>query len=340
MLKNRFVFFYAFFCFILVILFITYGKNLDKKDEENTEIKKDTEKQEIVDNKFESGEKIKVQLTGTNEVIEMTVNEYLVGVVPAEMPPDYEEEALKAQAVVARTYLYQKMSNNSHKDVDICDNPSHCQAYYSYEKLMNAWEKTKKYDKQTRDKYYEKIKKAVLDTDNNVVTYNEKYIKAFFHACSAGKTEDVSEIWGEVEIPYLKAVESIEDETYKNYSSKVKFTKSQIVDKINNTISIKCDENVERADFIKIIEYTKSGRVKYVQIGGVKYKATDLRTALGLRSTNFTIEQDGENITFNVKGNGHGIGMSQVGADYLAKQGKDYKHIIEHYYTGVKVEEI
>ena len=151
MLKNRFVFFYAFFCFILVILFITYGKNLDKKEDSQEIIKEEKEKSDEI--KLNTGQNIKVRITETNEIKEMTINEYLVGVVPAEMPPDYEEEALKAQAVVARTYLYKKMKNNSHKDVDICDNPSHCQAYYSYNKLMNAWEKTKKYDKQTRDKY-------------------------------------------------------------------------------------------------------------------------------------------------------------------------------------------
>ena len=337
MLKNRFVFFYAFFCFILVILFITYGKNLDKKEDDQDIPKKI--KEEIDEIKIDTGQKIKVKITDTGEIKEITVNEYLVGVVPAEMPPDYEEEALKAQAVVARTYLYQKMKNNSHKDVDICDNPNHCQAYYSYDKLMNAWEKTKKYDKQTRDKYYEKIKKVVKDTENVVVTYNGEYIKAFFHACSAGKTEDVSAIWGEVEIPYLKAVESIEDETYKNYYSKETFSKNQIVDKIHEKIDKKCSNNNEK-DFIKITEYTKSGRVKYLEIGGEKYKATELRTALGLRSTNFTIEEREEIITFNVKGNGHGVGMSQVGADYLAKEGKSYEDIIKHYYTGVSLEKI
>lgn len=339
MLKNRFVFFYAFFCFILVVLFITYGKNLDKKDE-NNENEEKNEKQEIVENnKIKSGEIIKVKLTESNEIVEMTVNEYLVGVVPAEMPPDYEEEALKAQAVVARTYLYQKMKNNSHKDVDICDNPSHCQAYYSYDKLMNAWEKTKKYDKQTRDKYYEKIKRVVKETEKTVVIYKGDLIKAFFHACSSGKTEDVSAIWGEVEIPYLKAVESIEDEGYKNYYSKITLTKQEIVEKIKEKLNRECSSNKDEA-FIKITEYTKSGRVKYVQIGGEKYKATELRTALGLRSTNFTIEEDSEKITFNVKGNGHGVGMSQVGADYLAKKGKKYEDIIKHYYTGVSLEKI
>lgn len=338
MLKNRFVFFYAFFCFILVILFIIYGKSLDKKEDEQNIPKKVNEKTEEI--KIDTGQKIKVKITDTGEIREMTVNEYLVGVLPAEMPPDYEEEALKAQAVVARTYLYQKMSNNSHKDVDICDNPSHCQAYYSYNKLMNAWEKTKHYDKQTRSKYYEKIKKVVKDTENIVVTYDGEYIKAFFHACSAGKTEDVSAIWGEVEIPYLKAVESIEDKNYKNYSSQVKLTKKQIVDKINEKLDKKCSNKNETKDFIKIVEYTKSGRVKYIEIGGEKYKATELRTALDLRSTNFTIEEDTEKIIFNVKGNGHGVGMSQVGADYLAKEGKNYEDIIKHYYTGVNLEKI
>ena len=337
-MNKRFVFFYAFFCCIVVILFITYGINLDKEEnlKENNNVEKNIKFDEI---KIDTGQKIKVKITDTGKIEEMTVSEYLVGVVPAEMPPDYEEEALKAQAVVARTYLYQKMSSNSHSDADICDNPSHCQAYYSYNKLMNAWENTKYYDKQTRDMYYAKIQKVVKATENIVVTYNGKYIKAFFHACSAGKTEDVSAIWGGEEIPYLKSVESIEDETYKNYYSKVTFTKDEIIEKINKTLNKKCSLNF-RENFIKITQYTESGRVKYIEIGGEKLKATDLRTALGLRSTNFTFEENKDNITFNVKGNGHGVGMSQVGADYLAKQGKSYEDIIKHYYTGVDIEKI
>ena len=111
------------------------------------------------------------------------------------------------------------------------------------------------------------------------------------------------------------------------------------MEKIKEKLNRECSSNKDEV-FIKITEYTKSGRVKYVQIGGEKYKATELRTALGLRSTNFAIEEDSEKITFNVKGNGHGVGMSQVGADYLAKKGKKYEDIIKHYYTGVSLEKI
>lgn len=323
-----------------MMILLIYDKNLDKKQQKpSIEPNIYIEKEGKVPNK-DNFNIIKVKFTNSNKIVEMTVDEYLKGVVPAEMPPEYNIEALKAQAIAARTYLYQKMSMKVHDDCDICDNYKHCQAYYTYEQLMNAWEKTKKYDNRTRKKYYEKVCRAVEETSGIVITYNGQYIKAFFHASSPGKTESVSEIWSEQNISYLVSVQSLEDKKYIYYETEVKVSISELEMKINNSLEKECNIKNHSGQIIEIVSYTKTGRVKNVKIGNQIYKATELRIALGLRSTNFTIEQDGSIIKFNVKGNGHGIGMSQVGANYLAKEGKTYEDIIKHYYTGVALTNI
>jgi stage II sporulation protein D len=339
-LRKRFVFFYTLLGIVIIITLNIYDKDLDKNDTKPNVEQKVYEEKEEKEEIYNDSKIIKVKLTDKNEIVEMTVNEYLKGVVPAEMPPDYNMEALKSQAIVARTYLYQKMSSSAHKDCDICDNYMHCQAYYTYEKLMRAWERTKKYDKQTREKYYAKVCEAVDKTDGIVVTYNGKCIKAFFHASSPGKTESAYEIWGEQNISYLRSVDSIEDKSYKYYETEVKVSLSELEMKINKSLSKECSIGENEENAVDILSYTDSGRVKNVKIGGKIYKATELRTALGLRSTNFTVEQRGNVVVFDVKGNGHGIGMSQVGANYLAKQGETYEEIIKHYYTGVELTEM
>lgn len=337
-MRKRFVFFYTCLGILVITALNIYDNNWDKDEiKPNVEQKVYEEKEEKKEPVKDISKVIKVKLTNIGEIVEMTVDEYLKGVVPAEMPPNYNIEALKAQAIAARTYLYQKMSSSAHNDCDICDNYRHCQAYYTYEALMNAWKRTKKYDEATRKTYYERVCKAVEETSGIVITYNGKYIKAFFHASSPGKTESASEIWGEQDIAYLVSVESTEDKSYAYYETEVKVSISELEMKINSSLSKECSINKKDENVVQILSYTDSGRIKNVKIGGQIYKATELRTALGLRSTNFIIKQKEDVITFNVKGNGHGVGMSQVGANYLAKQGKSYEEIIKHYYTGVKL---
>lgn len=339
-MKKRFVFFYAFICVILLGISIYTANYLDKVKEEEKE--KQNNKEELIritkyieDNKIK--DVIKVKRTDSGEIHEISVNEYLKGVLPAEMPPEYDIEALKAQAVVARTYLYQKIVAGGHNDADICDSPSHCQAYYSIEEIQKIWEKSKGWDKTTRDIHTKKVAKAVDSTENIAVTYNGKYIRAYFHACSGGKTENVSNIWGKQNIPYLVSVESLGEEDYKNYTSKVKLSVSELQTKLNKEETTKCSIDTDRGDVVKILSYTDTGRVDKVKIGGVIYTAEKLRTLLGLRSTNFEVVYENKEVTFNVTGNGHGVGMSQVGANYYAEQGYTFDKIITHYYTGVDV---
>lgn len=313
-MKRRFVFFYAIFTILIIISFIFIAYYMDKaaKESKKEEIKQNLEeiKKYVKDNKIP--DMVRVKITKTGEVKTMTVNEYLKGVVPSEMPPSFNMEALKAQAVVARTYLYQKIvSGGGHTDADICDSPSHCQAYYPVEKIQQIWE-GRGYDEATRKEYLSKVVEAVESTSNVAVTYKGEYIKAYFHANSGGKTEDVSSIWGKKSIPYLVSVESLGEEAHKYYKSEVDVTVAQLQEKINNSLSVPCSISEDAKNAIKIISYTKTGRADKVEIGGSIYDATQLRTALDLKSTNFTISVKGSDVIFNVTGYGHGVGMSQT----------------------------
>lgn len=339
-MKKRFVFFYAFLCVLVLIVSIYFAINLDKaKIEQDRE---EANKEEInritkyiQDNQIK--DTIKIKITSTGQIQELSVNDYLKGVLPSEMPPEYDIEALKAQAVVARTYLYQKIAAGGHNGADICDSAAHCQAYYSTDRILQLWEKSKGWDEETRQLHAKKVAQAVESTSNIVVTYNGQYIRAYFHACSGGKTENVSNIWGKQKIPYLISVESLGEEGYKNYKSTVKLSVSQLQTKLNKNESIKCNIDVDRGDIVKILSYTDTGRVDKVEIGEVIYTAEKLRTLLGLRSTNFEVKYEDKEVIFNVIGNGHGVGMSQVGANYYAKEGYTFDQIIAHYYTGVDV---
>lgn len=335
-MNKRFVFFYAVICVVLLVSSIYVAKYLDKVYEKEENVKQNKEEinkitKYIEDNNIK--DVIRVKITSTGEIKELTVNEYLKGVLPSEMPPEYDMEALKAQAVVARTYLYQKVAAGGHQDADICDSAAHCQAYYSTDRILQIWEKSKGWDETTRKIHAKKVAEAVESTENIAVTYKGEYIRAYFHACSGGKTEDVSNIWGKQNIPYLKSVESLGEENYKNYTSKVKLSVSELQEKLNKDSSLKCSIDVDRGDIVKVLSYTDTGRVDKVEIGGVIYTAEKLRTLLGLRSTNFEVKYENKEVTFNVTGNGHGVGMSQVGANYYASQGYTFDEIITHYYT-------
>lgn len=275
---------------------------------------------------------IKLLHTSTNTVEELTLDQYLLGVVSAEMPATFEEEALKAQAVVARTYTIYTIKNNNgkHENADICDDSTCCQAWITKEDRLERWEEN------VREENWAKIENAVYSTQGKVATYNGEVIDAFFHSNSGGKTEGVSEVWGGTDFPYLQSVETAGEDAYSQYASEVTLSKTEYEEKIKQThpdFTI----NYNEADCIKILEYTEGDRVKTIKMGNLELAGVEVRSILGLRSANFTVEINGNNITFSVKGYGHGVGMSQTGADALAKQGASYEDIIKHFYTGVEV---
>lgn len=247
------------------------------------------------------------------------------------MPVKYDLEALKAQAIVARTYTIYKITTSSkHKDVYICDQSTCCQAWISKEDRLNNWKESEAQDN------WNKIIKAVNGTKGKIITYNGKPINAFFHSNSGGKTEVPFYVWGGEGYPYLQVIETAGEENYSQYKSEVELTKEEFKKKIKEKHSdFKIDYKKE--DCIKIEERDSSDRVVTVKIGNLKLSGVETRTLLGLRSANFQFEISDDKIKFTVYGYGHGVGMSQTGADSLAKQGKNYQEIIKHFYTGVEI---
>ena len=273
---------------------------------------------------------IKVQKEDEN-ICEMNLDEYLLGVVSAEMPADYEMEALKAQAVVARTYtLYTIVNSNKHGDGIICTSSSCCQAWLSKDDRMNKW------DEDVREINWNKIEEAVYSTSGEVIEYNGEVIDAFFHANSGGKTEVPANVWGGTDYPYLQSVETSGEEGYKQYSSENIVSKDElesIMKKYHKDFSINWNENCP----IEIKEYTDGGRVKTIKIGNKNLSGVEVRSIFKLKSANFTCEIIDNNIKFSVKGYGHGVGLSQTGADSMAKEGFNYKDIINHFYANVQI---
>lgn len=275
---------------------------------------------------------IKVLHTETNTIEEMNLDEYLYGVVSAEMPVDFDIEALKAQAVVARTYtLYTIMNNQSkHGEAQICDDSKCCQAWITKEYRMSRWDEDK------RENNWNKIVYAVNETKGKIITYDGKPINAFFHSNSGGATEAPVNVWGGSGYPYLKTVETSGEEGYEQYSSEVECSKEEFISKIKE----KYDDffiDFDEADSIQILEYTSGGRIKTIKIGNHNLSGVEVRTIFGLKSAKFEIQVEDGLVKFRVTGYGHGVGMSQTGADSLAKQGYRYDDIIKHFYTGVEI---
>ena len=268
----------------------------------------------------------------TGEIEELPLDTYVKGVVAAEMPADFEKEALKAQAVVARTYTIYTIihNNNKHENADLCDNSNCCQAWISKDDRLSKWEEDK------RDQYLKKIEEAVDSTNGKIITYNGEVIDAFFHSNSGGVTETPVNVWGGTNYPYLQSVQTAGEEGYKQYSSEVKLTKDEFINKIKETHpNLNIDFNDEHS--IEIIEYTESNRVKTIKIGNINLSGVEIRKILGLKSTKFEVKVDNDSVIFTVTGYGHGVGMSQTGADSMAKQNSSYEDIIHHFYTDVEI---
>lgn len=269
----------------------------------------------------------------TGEVEQVNIDDYLCNVVSAEMPADYEIEALKAQAIVARTYTIYKTINKKHDNADICDDSTCCQAWISKEDRLARWEESK------RESNWQKIYNCVNSTKGKIITYNNQPINAFFHSNSGGTTEIPANVWGGTGYPYLQSVETSGEETYTQYSSEAIFTPEELLNKLKGKypdIAI----NFSNSEDIKILENTESTRVKTIKFGNHQISGVEARTLLGLRSTNFEIIKEGDKIKFSVKGYGHGVGMSQTGADAMAKQGKNSEEIVKHFYTNIEIKEV
>ncbi|NCB62094.1 MAG: stage II sporulation protein D [Clostridia bacterium] len=266
----------------------------------------------------------------SGEVIPLTMEEYLWRVVAAEMPASFEPEALKAQAVAARTFAYSRMGNTieNHPDADLCTDSTCCQAYIDPDAAAVNWG-------EGADTFALKISAAVADTDGMVILYNGQPIEAVFHSSSAGRTLDAVEVWGNA-VPYLTGVDSPEGEEVPNYHTAAVFTpeqfKSTFLDQYPDA-----KLSGDPAKWFGAVTHSSNGGVTTIEIGGVTVSGTSVRKLYSLRSTAFSVTADKTVVTFAVTGYGHGVGMSQYGANALAKEGKTYPEIVSWYYTGVTI---
>lgn len=325
------------FCTFAIPIIFTKNTVSGKNVNETNEIQEENATQEVqmIDYDYKQYDTIKLLHADTGEIEELPLDTYLLGVVSAEMPANFEQEALNAQALVARTYTIYSIVHNQdkHGEADICDDSNCCQAWISKEDRMARWEEAE------RESNWRKIEVAVNTTAGRIITYNGEVIDAFFHSNSGGTTEAPVNVWGGTNYPYLQSVETAGEDAYSQYSSEVVLTKEELQNKI---LAKHSDFTIDynQSDCIQILEYTESGRVKTIKIGNLNLSGVEVRSTLGLKSANFEITIDGDNIKFAVKGYGHGVGMSQTGADSMAKSGSNYEEIVKHFYTGVEITEM
>ncbi len=245
------------------------------------------------------------------------LKDYLIGVVACEMPASFNYEALKAMSVAARTYTMYKLNKDS--DYDIYNNNDQC--YITVDDMKDKW------DNQF-NKYYNIIENAVNDTNNIYMTYKDEIIIPFYFSISNGYTENVENVFSQ-KLDYLVTVDSSFDSKYDYKSDLIKMSLKDFLDKLDIKNTSIIDIEVKR---------NKSNRVDYVYINDKKFKGTKFRTLLGLRSTDFNITIDNDIVKIETKGYGHGVGMSQYGANVLANKGYTYDEILKYYYTGINIE--
>ena len=263
---------------------------------------------------------------------QMTLERYLTGVVRGEMPASFEMEALRAQAAAERSYVYYQLAagrKDAHPDADFCTDHTCCSAYLSETAAREKWGGD-------FAPWNTRVEQAVSDTDGQVVLYNGRPILAVFHSSSAGRTAAAGDVWSG-DLPYLVSVDSPEgEETVPNYYSTVTFTAAEAKEKLLAAHpELKLSGTPDR--WFGAAAENGSGRVETVSVGGTDIEGTELRRIFGLRSACFTVAADSEGVTFRVTGYGHGVGMSQYGANQLAREGKTWQEILEWYYTGATV---
>ena len=256
----------------------------------------------------------------SNEETKLNLEEYIIGVVAGEMPASFEVDALKAQAIAARSYALSKI-NTATTSYDLLTDVSN-QVYITTTDMQKKWGSDYEY-------YYNRIKDAVLETKDLVMEYNGEVISAYYFAMSNGYTEDASLVFGETH-DYLESVDSTWDENVKNFEVTTTFSKEEFCEKLSLDCSNIAIENIVRS---------ATNRVNSITINNQEFKGTKIRSLLNLRSTDFDIDIT-DKVTITTKGYGHGVGMSQYGANEMAKKGYTYEEILNYYYKGIDIVKI
>ncbi|MGL5328532.1 MAG: stage II sporulation protein D [Peptostreptococcaceae bacterium] len=335
--------------FIPVLVSTTFYKdNLNDESEKNSTVQKieaniakdsNKEKNKEVIN-YETVNKksptIKIYNHNKGIVETMDIEKYLYGVLSGEMSSNFDMEALKAQAIAARTFTISKKENPSssgHKSSVVCTDFKHCQEYKS-EQILKATH-GEKWMKES----YPKIKEAVDSTKGQILVYDNKPILPLYFSTSSGKTENSEEVFAS-KYPYLKSVDSPYDDESPKYTSEIVISKSEFVNKIQKIYpKIKIDIKELEKD-VKILERSEGGSVDTIKIGNKELKGTEVRKIFELNSANFDLEFKNKDVIFYVKGYGHGVGMSQWGAQGMSEEGFLYYEILKHYYTGVDIKDL
>ncbi len=271
---------------------------------------------------------VSVLNSSNNSVSTLSLEEYIIGVVAAEMPYTFNTEALKAQAVAARSYcIYKMMYGSGHnQNIDICTDNSHCAAYISEKSLKE------KYGESTSTKIIKKISEAVNSTAGEIITYKGEPALALFHSRSWKSTESSENVWGQ-KIPYLVSVSTPEDDSISTVTVSESILKQAFLAD-GGTIKLSSQNNLLSSTV------NSSGRQDILSYCGKQLKAKDLRSLIGLKSCSFEYQKTSTGWEFTVHGYGHGVGMSQYGANQMAKNGSSYTQILTHYYSGVSISQL
>lgn len=281
-------------------------------------------------------ENISMYVNSSKKIEKLPLEEYVKGVVAAEMPASFNIEAIKAQAVAARTYVYKRWRAvggkgcSLHPGADICDDPTHCQAWITKGEMLKKWGIFSYYH------YFGKINQAVNSTAGMIILFQNEPIDPLFFSTSNGKTENSEDVW-EKTIPYLRSVTSSGEETSPHFFAIKEFSVEAVVSRLKQKWPDLIIDNKSPEKQWKVIETSEGGRIKTMQVGNKIIKGTEFRELFELKSTDFKWERSGSNIKIKTCGFGHGVGMSQYGANAMAKDGANYVDIIKHYYSGVEI---
>ncbi|MBE6717860.1 MAG: stage II sporulation protein D [Ruminococcaceae bacterium] len=272
---------------------------------------------------------IELYITSTGEKAELDFEEYICGVLLCEVPASFDEEALKAMAVAVRSYCLRRIESDDkyskHYAADVCDDYTHCLAYISIDDAKKRW------GEENTEEYYEKMKKAVSETRGEVLYYEGIVADTVFHSSSYEYTESAKNVWG-AEVPYLVSVKSPEEVavSYAEYNS-------EELKNILDSEGVMCNFSGEPVEWLGETVKNERGRTEKVYICGTAITGRRIREIFGLKSTCFDIIYSDGMFKFEVKGYGHGVGMSQYGCSVMAEEGKKYTEILEHYYPGTEL---
>lgn len=318
-MKKIFIYFTVLTAIVIIIPALIVWLYPTAKDRDEGDRHFNEDNQEVV---------VPVYRTAQKQVEKVEIERYVAGVLSSEMPAEFEIEALKAQAIAARTYIVKQLLNQTDiqlpEEAIVTDTIQH-QVYHNETELKKLWGKDFNWK-------YKRVMQAVNETKGKIITYNDQPITASFFSTSNGFTENAEEYWNNP-IPYLKSVPSPWDKHSPKYTARTTIPVRTVEEKLNVKLP-------NQREIGKVIKRTTGKKIAQIEIGGKTFTGREVREKLNLQSTDFTLTRDKDNVIVETKGYGHGVGMSQYGANGMAKEGKTAEEILQHYYQGTKIERI